>query len=199
MQDPISKSLEQAALFQRLWMDSATKMTGVFSQFSPISPPVEEARKLRDGMLKVLGESCEEFMRTPQFMEVVKTSINAALDLQRFSREGMDRIHDHLQTPDKEDIDGVLLAIRHVERRVLDRLEAMDERVGDIDEQVGRVNDRIKKFESASKPHNSGGEEAAPRKRATGSKAKRTTAPKDKRTIAGAYQRSAVRKPNTYR
>ena len=198
MQDPISKTLEQAALFQRLWMDSCTKMGGVFSQFSPSSPPVEEARKMRDGMLKVLGESCEEFMRTPQFMNLMKTSLNAALDLQRLSREGIDRVHDHLQTPDKEDIDGVLLAIRHVERRVLDRLESMDERVVEIDEQIGRVNERIKRFEAGSKPHN-GGEASQARKRAATSKTASKVAPKDKRASAGNYKRASLAKNKSYK
>ena len=138
MDNYFGNALEQAAAVQKLWMDSTAKITGVFSQFSPVSPPVEEARKLRSGVLKVLGESCEEFMRTPQFMEMMKTTVNTALDLRRWQRAGMDAIHDQLETPDKDDIDGVLLAIRHVERRLLDRLEDLDERVGSLDDRIGR-------------------------------------------------------------
>ena len=136
MDNYFGKTFEQAAVVQKLWMDSAAKITGVFSQFSPVSPPIEEARKLRSGLLKVLGESCEEFMRTPQFMEMMKTSLNAALTMRQFQRAGMDAIHDQFETPDKEDIDGILLAIRHVERRLLDRLEDLDERVTCIDRRI---------------------------------------------------------------
>ena len=91
---------------------------------------------MRDGVLKVLGESCEEFLRTPQFMDAMKKTLNAALDLRNFQRSGMDALHEQFQTPDKEDIDGVLLAIRHVERRLLDRLEDMDGRLSLLDRRV---------------------------------------------------------------
>ena len=139
MENYFGKTFENAAAVQKFWFDSASKMTGVLSQFSPVSPPIEEARKLRNGVLKVLGESCEEFMRTPQFMEMIRTSLNMALDLRGLQRAGMDAIHDQLETPDKEDIDGILLAIRHVERRLLDRLEHLDDRVSEIDRHVGSI------------------------------------------------------------
>ena len=181
MQNPIGNALEQATLFQKLWMDSATKMTGVWAQFSPTSPPIDEARKLRSGMLKVFGESCEEFMRTPQFMEAMKTSLNAALDLRRMARSGMDQIHDVFETTDKEDLDGVLLAIRHVERRILDRLESVDERVENLDERMERINSQIRKSERTQ----SHAEEAP------NAPARRRTPAKNKKTATGQAQRSA--------
>jgi hypothetical protein len=140
----MNKTFEQAAAFQKLWMDSMASMAGVWSQYSPASPAPEEMRKIRSGMLKVMTETCDEFMRTPQFMEMMKTSLNGALDLRRFAREGMQRVHEQFETPDKEDIDGVLLAIRHVERRVLDRLEGLEERVAAIKELIGGLEETLK-------------------------------------------------------
>ena len=102
MENYLGKSLEQAAAVQKLWFDSASRLTGVFSQYSPVSPPVEEGRKLRGGILKVLGESCEEFMRTPQFLETIKTTLNAALSMRQLQRAGMDALHDQFETPDKD-------------------------------------------------------------------------------------------------
>ena len=65
--DNMNKGFEQAAAFQKLWMDSFADMAGVWSQFSPSSPPSDEMRKMRGGMLKVLAETWDEYMRTPQF------------------------------------------------------------------------------------------------------------------------------------
>ena len=48
-------------------MDSFANMASVWSQFSPVSPPSDEMRKMRGGMLKVLAETWDEYMRTPQF------------------------------------------------------------------------------------------------------------------------------------
>jgi prefoldin subunit 5 len=147
MSDNMDKAFDQAAAFQKLWMDSLANMASVWSQFSPGSPPTDEMRKMRGGMLKVLAETWDEYMRTPQFMEMMKASLNGAVDLKRMARDGMNRVHEQLENPSKEDIDGVLLAIRHVERRLLDRLEGLDDRVGNLNEKIDKVDQRIAKQE----------------------------------------------------
>ena len=149
MNDNMNKGFDQVAAFQKLWTDSFANMASVWSQFSPGSPPSDEMRKMRGGMLKVLAETWDEYMRTPQFMEMMKGSLNGALDLKRMARDGMNRVHEQFETPSKEDIDGVLLAIRHVERRLLDRLEGLDDRVANLDEKIDKVDQRIAKQENA--------------------------------------------------
>jgi hypothetical protein len=150
MSDNMNKGFEQAVAFQKLWMDSFANMANIWSQFSPGTPPSDEMRKMRGGMLKVLAETWDEYMRTPQFMEMMKASLNGALDLKRMARDAMNRVHEQLENPSKEDIDGVLLAIRHVERRVLDRLEGLDERVANLDERIDKVVQQIAKLGNAS-------------------------------------------------
>ena len=145
MSDNTEKLFDQVAAFQKLWMDSFADMTGVWSQFSAGSPPIDEMRKMRGGMLKVLAETWEEYMRTPQFLEMMKASMNGALDLKRVAREGMNRLHEQLENPSKNDIDDLLLAIRHAERRLLERLEGLDERVGELNEKIEKVDQRVAK------------------------------------------------------
>ena len=146
MSDNMNKGFDQVAAFQKLWTDSFANMASVWSQFSPGSPPSDEMRKMRAGMLKVLAETWDEYMRTPQFMEMMKASLNGALDLKRMARDGMNRVHDQFENPSKEDIDGVLLAIRHVEERLLDRLEGLDDQVVNLNE---KIDQRIAKQENA--------------------------------------------------
>jgi hypothetical protein len=145
MSDNMIEGFDQVATFQKLWMDSFANMTGVWSQFSAGSPPADEMRKMRGGMLKVLAETWDEYLRTPQFLEIMKASMNGALDLKRMAREGINRVHEQFENPSKEDIDGVLLAIRHVERRLLDRLEGIDDRMATLDEKIDKLDQRIVK------------------------------------------------------
>lgn len=145
----MNKGFEQVAAFQKLWTDSFANMTNVWSQFSPGSPPTDEIRKMRGGMLKVLAETWDEYMRTPQFMEMMKASLNGALDLKRMARDGMNRVHEQFENPSKEDIDGVLMAIRHVEGRLLDRLEGLDDRVLNLTEKIDKIDQRTAKREHA--------------------------------------------------
>ena len=149
MSDNMNKGVDQIAAFQKLWMDSFANMASVWSQFSPGSPPADE---MRSGMLKVLAETWDEYLRTPLFMEMMKASLNGALDLKRMARDGMNLVHEQFESPSKEDIDGVLLAIRHVERRLLDRLEGLDDRVANLDQKIDKVDQRIAKQENATEP-----------------------------------------------
>lgn len=164
MDDSMTKAMAQAASFQKLWMDSFSNMAGVWSQYSPSSPPPEELRRMRSGMLKVLAESWDEFMRTPLFMEMMKTSMNAALDLRKMGQDGASKVHEAFGTAAKEDIDGILMAIRHVERRVLDRFEVVDEKLGALEESLGEVDKQIGKFERrlSTVEDASAGKETAP-------------------------------------
>src|SRR6516164_10533593 len=147
MSDNMNEAFDQVAAFQKLWIDSFANMAGIWSQFSPWSPPFDEMRKMRGGMLKVLAETWDEYMRTPQFMEMMKASLIGALDLRRMARDGMNRVHEQFENPSREDINEVLLAIRHVERRLLDRLEGLDDRVASLDEKINKVDQRIAKLE----------------------------------------------------
>ena len=149
MSDNPGKMFDQAAAFQKLWIDSFTDMASVWSQFSAGSPPVDEMRKMRGGMLKVLAETWDEYMRTPQFLEMMKASLNGALDLKRMAREGMNRVHEQFENPSKQDVDDVLLAIRHVERRLLERLEGLDDRVANLNERIDTLDEGITKQENA--------------------------------------------------
>src|SRR5271157_1380004 len=79
MSDNMNKGFEQVAAFQKLWMGSFANMASIWSQFSPGFPPFDEMRKMRGGMLKVLAETWDEYMRT----------LNGALDLRRTARDGM--------------------------------------------------------------------------------------------------------------
>jgi hypothetical protein len=153
MSDNMKNYFDQVTAFQKLWTDSLANMASVWSQFSPGSPPADEIRKMRGGMMQVLAETWDAYMRTPQFMEMMKASLNGALDLKRMARDGINRVHEQFENPSKNDIDDVLLAIRHVERRLLDRLEGLDDRVANLDEKIDKVEQRISK------------QAAAPRKR----------------------------------
>jgi hypothetical protein len=162
MNDNINKGFDQVAAFQKLWMDSFANMTSVWSQLCTGSPPSEEMRKMRGAMLKTLAETWDEYMRTPQFMEMMKASLNGALDLKRMSRDAMNRVHEQLENPSKEDIDGVLMATRHAERRLLDLLEGLDDRVAKLDEKLTRS---ISGSQSRRMPPNSGDRLQRPRPR----------------------------------
>jgi hypothetical protein len=139
MDEKFDQAFQQAAVFQQLWTDSFTKMAEAWGKFSPGKPPPDAIREIRTEMLKVLTETWDQFMRTPQFMEYMKNSMEGFLNLRQFAAEALTRNHHEMQAPAREDIDGVLLAIRHMERRLLDRIEEIENAVGAIGPRLDRI------------------------------------------------------------
>lgn len=118
---------------QKLWSDTVSGMVDAWSNNLPQSGTPADMKNLRGGMLKAISKSWEEFMRTPQFMEMMTSSLNAAMSMHGMTKDGLNRAHQGLQTPSKDDIESVLLAVRHIERRILDRIDDFDQRLQKVE------------------------------------------------------------------
>ncbi|RKX33975.1 MAG: hypothetical protein DRP71_08620 [Verrucomicrobia bacterium] len=145
MDDNVNQAFQQAATFQKMWTDSFSDMAQVWTRYSPAKPPPDAMREMRAGMLKILTQSWEDFVRSPQFLEYMKKGMDGVLDFKKLSSDFFTRGHHSTETPAREDIDGILLAIRHMERRLLDRVEEVDSNVSGL----GR---RLDKVEKNSRP-----------------------------------------------
>jgi hypothetical protein len=136
--DNFQKTAEQMAAFQKMWGDSMSKiMQGAFSS-QPNSPPPEVLRQIRSGILQALAQSWDEFMRSPQFLEGMKQWMDNAVTFRKASNDFMAKVRNDLQAPSRDDIDSIMLTVRHMEKRLLDRLE-------DLGQQVSALNGRAAK------------------------------------------------------
>lgn len=125
MDQEFAKTAEQAAAFQKLWVDSATKIAQAAFTITPGSPPPEVMRQIRAGIFQALASSWEEFMRSPQFLESMKQWMENAITFRKMTTEFMARVRNEMQAPSREDVDTIMLNIRHLERRLLDRLDEL--------------------------------------------------------------------------
>jgi len=98
---------EQAAAFQKMWMDSATKMFQTAFTASPNSPPPELIKQMRSGIFAALAQSWDEFMRSPQFLDATKQWMENAISFRKMSNEFMARVRAELQAPSRDDTDTV--------------------------------------------------------------------------------------------
>jgi hypothetical protein len=117
---------EQAAAFQRIWLDSATKMFQSAFTSSLDSPPPEMLKQIRSGIFAALAQSWDEFMRSPQFLDSMKQWMENAISFRKMSNDLMARARTELQAPSRDDTDMLMLSIRHMEKRLLDRIEELD-------------------------------------------------------------------------
>lgn len=129
MDNSFEKTAEQAAAFQKIWMDSASKMIQAGFTMGPNSAPPELLRQLRSGMFQALAESWEEFMRSPQFLEGMKQWMDSTVAFRKLTSDLLAKTRNEMQAPSRDDIDTVMLNIRHMEKRLLDRIEDLAQQV----------------------------------------------------------------------
>jgi hypothetical protein len=129
MTDTFEKAGQEAAALQKLWMENFTKAVQGAFNFSPDSAPPEMLRQIRAGIFQTLAQSWDEFMRSPQFLDGMRQWMENAVTFRKVSSEFMGRIRNDMQAPSRSDIDTVMLTVRHMEKRLLDRLDELSARI----------------------------------------------------------------------
>src|ERR1051325_6143666 len=150
--DRFQKSAEQAAAFQKLWMESMAKIMQAAFTFKPDSPPPEILRQIRGGIFQALAQSWDEYMRSPQFLEGMKQWMDGAIAFRKMTNDFMAKVRNDAQSPSRDDIDNVMLTLRHMEKRLLDRLEVLEARVNDLPQILGNGRAQKRPGRGAAKP-----------------------------------------------
>jgi hypothetical protein len=130
---------EQIENFQKLWTETFSRIAQNAFAFTPDSAPPEILRQIRSGIFQALAQSWDEYLRSPQFMEGMKQWMDSAIMFRKMTNDFMTKARHETQDIAREDIDSVMLAVRHMEKRILDRIEDLSARVDKLSEQVNRV------------------------------------------------------------
>jgi hypothetical protein len=125
MTEPFEKAGQDAAAFQKMCLDNFSKAIQAAFTFTPGSAPPEILRDIRTGIFRALSESWDEYMRSPQFLNTLKQWTDNAIAFRKVSDEILGRARNELQAPSRNDLDNVILAVRHLEKRLLDRLDEL--------------------------------------------------------------------------
>lgn len=131
-----TKPFEQAAAFQKIWMDTFTKVTQAAFVTSPDSAPPEVVRQIRSGIFQAVAQAWEEFMRSPEFLESMKRLMDNAIAFRKMSNELLTKAHHELRGTSRADTDGILLALRHMEERMLGSVEELNRRLDAVERKL---------------------------------------------------------------
>jgi hypothetical protein len=133
MSEPFDKVGQEAAAFQKLCLENFTKALEAVFKFTPDSTPPELLRQIRSGVFDTLARSWDEYLRSPQFLDVMRQWMDNAVSFRKVSTEFLGRVRNEVQAPSRGDIDTVMLAMRHMEKRLLDRLDEMSAHLERLD------------------------------------------------------------------
>ncbi len=153
MSDSTENTFEQAAAFQKMWMETFTKMAQTGFSFSPDSAPPEFLRQMRSGIFQALSKSWEHFMRSPQFLESMKSMMENAITFRKMSNDFLTQTRHTMQGTARADIDDLMLAIHHMETRLLNRVEEVSTRLSQLEQKFDGApgNGAAKETRSAGK------------------------------------------------
>jgi hypothetical protein len=122
--------------FSKFWMDCFAKMAS--AGFAPPSSSTigssdEAVKQMRRAFFDSWAQYCEEFMRSPAFLEGMKRAMDSSLAFREQLNEFMTRALHEGQFPARSDTDSILVVLRSLEDRVLDRLDRLEKRVASMD------------------------------------------------------------------
>ena len=154
MSDDKQSPFEQAAAFQKIWVESISKTAQAAFSATPESVPPEILKQMRNGIFEALAKSWEEFMRSPQFLEAVKKMMDNAIAFKKLTAEMLTKAHHGMQGAARTDIDAILVAVRHLESRVMDRMDELEKRLERVQKHggTGPATPRTRKTKTARKP-----------------------------------------------
>jgi hypothetical protein len=137
--EPGDASFPGMDAFAKMWSDFAAKMAAAGVAFTPGAAPPDASRQVRAAMFKAMGEACDEFMRSPQFQEMMKQSLNNSIQFRKQLNDFLGRMQHEFQGTSRQDVDSLMQVMEHVERRVTDSFERLSERLDELNERLERV------------------------------------------------------------
>ena len=149
--------------FTKFWTDCASKMMS--AGFAPNNASLSEdgLKQMRRAFFDAWAHHCDEFMRSPAFLEGMKKAMDGALAFREQLNEFMTRALHEAQVPARSDTDSIMLVLRSLEERVLDRLDRLEDRVAAIED--GDADPETVRSSSRPTPQNN---KPAPSKRKNG-------------------------------
>ncbi len=115
--------------FSRFWVDLMSKMSG--TPFAPTASQMQDEamKRMRQAFFDSWAKHCDEFLRSDAFLDILKKSMDSALAFKQELNEFMTRALHEKQMPARSDTDSILLVLRSMEGRVLERLDQLSRRV----------------------------------------------------------------------
>lgn len=138
---------QQTAEFFKFWTDVMSRAGGMGTQSpqsgngtAPAFNPM--ARHMQQALFDAMAKYADEFMRSEQFLEMMKKSMDQSLQFKRLVDDFLMKAHRTVQSPVQGDIDDLASLLRGIEERVFERLGRIEERVAAVEESHGRRGER---------------------------------------------------------
>lgn len=141
--DPFTEATKQFTQgqnqFMKMWTDFAGKMSAAGTSFSPESTPPDAARQMRSAFFDAWTDYCKEYMRSPEFLDSMKKGMDGAIEFRRQMNQSLGQMHHDLGGSSRQDVDQLMMALSHIEKRFVDNLERVGDRLGAMEKKISSL------------------------------------------------------------
>lgn len=115
--------------FTKFWTDmmTAAPATSAAAAFAPSQE--ESLKQMRRAFLGAWAKSCDEFMHSERFLEMMKRSMDSSLAFREQMNTFLSGALQDSAFPSRDDTDSILQAVRTLDERVVGRIEELSRRV----------------------------------------------------------------------
>jgi hypothetical protein len=104
---------------------------------APAGLSSEALVQMRRAFLDALASYCDEFMRSEQFLQMMKQTMDRSLAFKRQVDQFLSNCYAAGQAPTQADVTDVAGLLRSIESRILDRLAALEQKVAAVEDKRG--------------------------------------------------------------
>ena len=118
------------ASFWTQWLEQSSRGTRALLE---VMQTAGDPQQLQRRWLDAVSRSLDDFMRTPTFLEVLKNNLKAITDFKGMQDQVVQDTARHFGLPLAADITGLFERLHSTEQNILNRLQAIEERLKAMD------------------------------------------------------------------
>jgi hypothetical protein len=118
------------ASFWTQWLEQSNRGTQALLEAMQTAG---DPRQLQRRWLDAVSRSLDDFMRTPTFLEILRNNLKAVTDLKGLQDQVVQDTARHFGLPLAADITGLFERLHSTEQNILNRLQAIEERLKAIE------------------------------------------------------------------
>ncbi|MBX3393965.1 MAG: hypothetical protein KF841_01220 [Phycisphaerae bacterium] len=100
----------------------------------PVPAFTESSRQMQRIFFDTMAKYADDFMRSEQFLTAMKQTMDQSLQMKRLFDDFLVKAQRGMQAPVRADVDDIASLMRGIENRVLNRLDALEEKVAAVEE-----------------------------------------------------------------
>jgi len=130
---------EDAGRLMQTWIDFTSKMVEATMSFSPQQAPPDALREIRTAQLNACAEYWQEWMRSPEFLAWTRQWLAGNVQMRKQLSEFLGQLQHEFQGASRQDIDQLMLSLRHLEQRIVDSTERISNQLGEFETRLAEL------------------------------------------------------------